>query len=77
MDPFIAITLARRALFEAGGMKIERHDGRGRMAPLAPVFKERADAYNALADIHRSFPDPDLASLRPDFRRMADLHAGA
>lgn len=53
---FDAITEKRRALFEAGGIHVERFGNRGRMTPNAPEFRERAEAYNALADSHG--PEP-------------------
>lgn len=58
---FDRITAKRRALFEAGGIRLEAYtdDGgrrRGRMVPDSPEFQARADEYNRLADIHG--PEP-------------------
>jgi hypothetical protein len=61
MDAHDAITLCRKALFEAGGIQIERQGNRGRMAPTDPKFQGRADAYNALADLHAEMQIANLA----------------
>lgn len=56
---FDAISAARRVLFDAGGLRLERdpeRPGKGKMVAEAPEHQARADAYNALADVHG--PEP-------------------
>lgn len=58
MDAHDAITFARRFLFEAGGLQLQR-DGnhRGSMVAIDPNDQPRADAYNALAELHLKYPE--------------------
>lgn len=52
-----AITAARKALFEAGGISIMQFGNKGRMVPDQAEFDARADAYNALAELHLAYPE--------------------
>ena len=55
IDQSDPIQMGRRALFEAGGLTLVRdgeRPGKGKMVPTSPEFRDRADAYNALADLH-------------------------